>query len=169
MIISKRTKVKNLINLIKPERMEEFIKSFPPYPLKKSILSMSIGEFANILLDEDSFLNSLIKPNERAYIAFGRLHQYSKEIKDLSNYLSSMQINLTPEEQAAGRGVDFPSFVERMLLDCVKTFHLHSMVEAEQIPLTDYLVVLKDQISSAKYQRNYNKILEQKSKTHRNL
>lgn len=167
MIIRKRTRVKDISLLIPKNRMEDFIKSFPPYPLKTPILSMTVGQFADLTLDEDSFINDILRPNERAYIAFGRLNQYGIEMKALADYLKTMQIKLSPDEQAASRGVDMPSFVERMLLDTVQFFHLHSMSEAEKIPLADYLVVLKDQIATAKYQRNYSKILEQRSKAHR--
>lgn len=167
MIISKRTRVKDLIPLVRPERMKEFIESFPTYPLEKPILSMTVGEFSEIMLDENSYITKMLNPKERAYIAFGRLHQYSIEMKGLADYLKTMQLKLTQEEQAASRNVDLPSFVERMLLDTVSFFHLNSMAEAEKIPLADYLVVLKDSVATARYSRNYNKILEQKSKAHR--
>lgn len=167
MIITKRTRVKDIITLIPKDRMTEFIESFPPYPLEKPLLSMNIGEFAAIILDEEDFIENIMKPRERAYIAFGRLHQYSNEMKAIADYLKTMQIKLSPDEQAASRGVEMPSFVERMLLDTVTFFHLKSMSEAESIPLADYLVVLKDQVATAKYQRNYNHILEQKAKAHR--
>lgn len=167
MIISKRTRVKDLVPLVRPERMVEFINSFPPYPLEKPILSMNLGEFADLIIDEDSFIEKIMKPRERAYIAFGRMHQYSIEIKAISDYFKRFEIKLTQEEKSASIGVDSPSFVERMLLDTVSFFHLHSMAEAEKIPLADYLVVLKDSVATAKYSRNYNKILEQKAKAHR--
>lgn len=167
MVIKKNTRVKDIIPLIRPDRMEEFINSFPPQPLEKPILSMTVGEFSEIMLDEDSYITKMLNPKERAYIAFGRMHQYSIEMKALVDYLKTMQLKLSPEEQAASRNIDLPSFVERMLLDTVTFFHLHSMSEAEKIPLADYLVVLKDQVATTKYQRNYSKIIEQKSKTHR--
>lgn len=167
MTISKKDRVRDIIPLIRPERMEEFIESFPSYPLEKPILSMTVGEFSDIMLDEDSYITKMLNPKERAYIAFGRLHQYSIEMKGVADFFKTMQLKLSPEEQAASRGVDLPSFVERMLLDTVTFFHLHSMAEAEKIPLADYLVVLKDSVATARYQRNYNKILEQKSKAHR--
>lgn len=167
MVITKKTRVKDLVPLVQPNRMEEFIQSFPPQPLEKPILSMTVGEFSDIMLDEEGFIKDILKPNARAYLAFGRLKQYGIEMRALADFFKTMQLKLSPEEQAASRNVDLPSFVERMLLDTVSFFHLHSMSEAEKIPLADYLVVLKDSVATAKYSRNYNKILEQKSKAHR--
>ena len=167
MELTTRTRVRDLIPLISKDRMEEFINSFPPYPLPKQLLSMNVGEFSNIVLDEESYIGTIAKPSERAYIAFGRLHQYGIEMKALADYLKTLQIKLSPDEKAASIGVDMPSFVERMLLDTVQFFHLNSMEQAEKIPLADYLVVLKDQVASAKYARNLNKIIEQRSKAKR--
>lgn len=167
MVITKKTRVKDITLLIPKNRLQEFINSFPPYPLDKPILSMSVGEFCNLIIDEDSFLDSIIRPRERAYIAFGRLHQYSLEMKNLSDYLKRFEIHLSQEEKAAGKGIDFPETPERIILDCVKAYHLHSTKEAEDLPITDWILILKDNVATAKYSRNYSKILEQKSKAHR--
>lgn len=167
MVITKRTRVKDLIPLIPQNRFQEFIESFPPQPLPKPILSMTCGEFASIILDEQSYIESILKPKAKAYLAFGALKEYSIQMKQIADYLKTMQIKITPDEQAAIRNIEMPSFIERMLLDNVTYFHLKNMEEAEQIPLADYLVVLKDQVASAKYARNLNKIIEQRSKAKR--
>lgn len=168
MIITNKTRVKDITPFITTqEKMLEAIDLFPEYPLQKDILQMTCGEFCELCINEEDYLSKIMKPRERAYKAFGRLKSYRNQMNNLSNYLKTFDISLTPEEQAAGKGVDFPTTPERILLDCVKTFHLHSTKEAENLPLTDWIIVLKDQVASAKYQRNYNKILEQKSKTQR--
>ena len=51
-----------------------------------------------------------------------------------------------------------------VLLDCVKAFHLHSMDEAEQVPLTSWLAVYQDNASAAIYQRNLAAINDMKMK-----
>lgn len=165
MKITKKTKVKDIQFLIPGNRMEEFIKSFPPVPLDKPLLKMTVAEFCELVLDESAYINKILKPRERAYIAFGKLNQYSIEMKGIADYLKSMEIKLTQEEKMAGQGIDFPSTVERILLDCVQGYNLHSTQEAEKLPITDWLLLLKNQVATAKYSRNYQKILEQRSKS----
>lgn len=168
MLITKRTRVKDIVPLItNQERINELIDLFPEYPLEKDILQMTVGQFCELCINEDDYLNEILKPRERAYKAFGRLKSYRNQMKNLSDYLKRFEIHLTQEEKAAGQGVDFPDTPERILLDCVKAYHLHSTKEAEDLPLTDWILVLKDQVATARYSRNYSKILEQKSKTHR--
>lgn len=168
MLITKRTRVKDITPLItNKERINELIDLFPEYPLKKDILEMTVGEFCDLCINEDEYLNDILKPRERAYKAFGRLKSYRNQMKNLSDYLKRFEIKLSQEEKAASVGVDMPDTPERILLDCVKAYHLHSTKEAEDLQLTDWILVLKDQVATARYSRNYNKILEQKSKTHR--
>lgn len=168
MLITKRTRVKDITPLItNQERINELIDLFPEYPLKKDILEMTVGEFCDLCINEDEYLNDILKPRERAYKAFGRLKSYRNQMKNISDYLKRFEIKLSQEEKAASVGVDMPDMPERILLDCVKAYHLHSTKEAEDLPLTDWILVLKDQVATAKYQRNYSKIIEQKSKTHR--
>ena len=60
------------------------------------------------------------------------------------------------------QGVDFPNAVERMLLDCVKFFHLHSFDEAERLKVAEWLLVAKEEASAANYERNRAAIASKK-------
>lgn len=165
MKITKRTRVKDITPLIRNEEtMKRLIESFPPYPLEKNILSMTIGEFCELTIDESGYINRMLDPKQKAYIAFGRLKEYSNQMKVLTKFLEGMSIQMTADEKMASQNVDMPSTAERILLDTVKAYHLHSTKEAEQLPITDWILVLKDSVATAKYSRNYQKILEQKSK-----
>ena len=127
---------------------------------------MTIGEFSSIILDEQAYIQTFMKPNERAYKAFGRLKSFKREMEDISKWIQKHEVKQTEDERRAAIGVDFPNFVTKILITCVQFFNLHSFKEAESIPLADYLVILQDQSAAMLYQRNYSKILEQKQKTH---
>ncbi len=168
MFVTKKTRVKDLTPFLNnQDKVNELIDLFPEYPLKKDVLQMTVGEFCNLYINEEEYLNDILKPRERAYIAFGRLKSYRNQMNSLADYFKRFEIKLTQEEKAASIGVDMPDMPERILLDCVKAYHLHSTKEAEDLPITDWILVLKDQSSNARYQRNYSKIIEQKSKAHR--
>lgn len=165
MEITKKTKVKEVLPLLFNEgMMDKILEDVKEYPLEKPILSMTIGEFIEIVLNEQSFVKKIMKPNERAYIAFGRLKSFKKEMEQLMKYIQKFQIKQSSEEKQAAINIDFPDFLSKILLTTTQFFRLHSFKEAESIPLADYILILKDQVSSIQYQRNYSKIMEQKSK-----
>lgn len=166
MIINKKTKVKEVLPLLNEEKMKYLLENIPEYPLEKSILSMTIGEFSEVILDEQGYIQTFMKPNERAYKAFGRLKAFKREMEDISKWIQKHEVKQTEDERRAAIGVDFPNFVTKIMITCIQFFNLHSFNEAEAIPLADYLIVLQDQSAAMLYQRNYSKILEQKQKTH---
>lgn len=165
MKITKRTKVKDITPFLTTERFNSLLEAVEEYPLETPVLKMTVGQFAELTISEEDFIRELLNPNERVFKAFGRLKSYRNQMTALTKYLEGMQLKLTSDEKLASQNVDMPTTAERMLLDCVKFFHLHSMEEAEKIPISDWLVVLKDQVATAKYSRNYQKILEQRSKS----
>ena len=167
MKITKKTKVKEILPFLTEERFNKLLEAVEEYPLDKNILSFSIGEFADLTIDEESYIKKILNPKEKVYIAFGKLKSYRNQMKQLADYLKTFELKLTPEEKQASQGIDLPSTVERILLDTVKAYHLHSTKEAEELPLTDWILFLKDSVATARYSRNYNKILEQKAKAHR--
>ena len=166
MKITKRTRVGEVLPLLTEKRLEYLLENIPEYPLNKNILSMTIGEFSSIILDEQAYIQTFMKPNERAYKAFGKLKAFKREMEDISKWIQKHEVKQTEEERRAAIGVDFPNFVTKILITCVQFFNLHSFKEAEAVPLADYLIILQDQSAAMLYQRNYSKILEQKQKTH---
>ena len=166
MKITKRTRVGEVLPLLNEQRMEYLLNNIQEYPLNKPILSMTIGQFAEILLDEQAYILTLLNPRERAYIAFGQLKSFKRQMEEVSNFMKKYEIKQTEDEKRAAINVEFPDFIAKMLITAVQFFGLHSFKEAEQVPLADYLVILQDQSSAVKYQRNYSKIIEMKSKQH---
>lgn len=166
MLITKRTRVKDLLPLLTEKRMEYLLERIQEYPLEKSILSMTIGEFAEILMDEQAYILTLLNPRERAWKAFGQLKSFKRQMEEVSNFMKKYEIKQTEDEKRAAINIEFPDFIAKMLITATQFFNLHSFKEAEQVPLADYLVILQDQSSAVKYQRNYSKLIEQKSKQH---
>lgn len=166
MRITRKTLTRAILPLLTNETLKELLEKVPAVPLKKPILSMSIGEFGEIVEDEEQYIANILK-HRKALKAFGRLKQYKQEMEALGKFFKMYEIKRTPEEEAAGRGVMFPSFIQRVLIDCIKWFHLTSMKEAEKVKLSEWLTFWQDEASAALYQRNFQKLLEQKHTTQR--
>lgn len=166
MRITNKTLTRSVLPLLTDETFKELLEKVPAVPLKKPLLSMTVGEFGEIVDDEDAFVAKLLK-QRKALKAFGMLKQYKQEMEALSKFFKMYEIKRTQEEEAAGKGVLFPNLAQRMLVDVVKYFHLNTMKEAEKVKLSDWLTFWMDEASNMLYQRNYQKLLEQKNKAKR--
>lgn len=167
MQITKRTRMRELLPLlVNKERIDSLLEQTEEYTLDKNILSMSIGEFIEIVTDEEKFISTLMRPRERAYKALGRLKSYQRQMRELLAWMKKLQVKQTNQEKSAAFNILFPDFCSRMLITVTEFFHLKSFKEAENVPLADYLLILQDQSTSIQYQRAYNRImeLEQKAK-----
>lgn len=166
MQITKRTRLKELLPLLADkERIDSVLEQIEEYPLKKDVISMTVGEFSEIVLEEEKFISDLLRPNERAYVALGRLKNYKRQMKQLLDWIKKFQVKQTQDEKAAAVNIQFPDFCSRILLTVTDYFHLKSFKEAEKVPLADYLLILQEQGTSIQYQRAYNKLLELKQKS----
>lgn len=170
MKITKYTRLKELLPfLTSKEKIESILSQIEEYPLEKDITSMTIGEFSEIVMDEESYITKIMRPRERAYIALGRLKSFRRQMEQLMNYIKKFQIKQSADEKQAALNIDFPDMLSRMLITTAQFFTLHSFTEAENIPLADYLLILKDNSSSIQYQRKYQQIIDSKSKSKRSL
>lgn len=163
MIINRKTKTKHVLPLLTKETLEDLLAKIPAVPLRKPLLQMTVGEFADILEDETQYIANILGCR-RALKAFGRLKQFRTELEQIQKFMKLYDHQPTQEEKAAERGVRFPSFGQRMLIDCVKFFGLHSFKEAEKTPVSEWLTIFQSEASAVLYQRNYNKIMENKQK-----
>lgn len=166
MKITKRTKLREVIPLlINKERTDLLLEQVEEYPLKKDVLSMTVGEFSEIMLEEDKYIATILDPRERAYKALGRLKNYKRQMDQLMKWMKKFQIKQSADEKQASIGIDFPDMCSRMLLTVTEFFHLGSFKEAESVPLSDYLLILQDQSTGIQYQRNYSKLIDMRNKT----
>lgn len=164
MKITRKTLTRDIFPLLTKELLEELLEKVPAVPLKKPLLSMTIGEFGAIVDDEETYIVKLLS-HRKALKAFGLLKQYRQEIEGISKFLKLYDYQKTQEEKAAAVGIRFPNLSQRILIDCVKWFHLNSMEEAENIKVGEWLTIWQDEAASALYQRNYMRIMDAKNKT----
>ena len=164
MLVTTKTKTKHIVPILSTkELVEEFIEKVDPYPLDKDIISMTIAEFSNIILDEESYIQSLL--NEKlAYVAFGKVKSYRQQMKQLADWMKKLEVKQSEDEKRAAIGVDFPDLIQRMLITVTKFFGLKSFDEAENVKLADYLLIAMSESADIKYQRNYQQILEMRNK-----
>lgn len=164
MRITNKTLTKDILPLLTQDTLKELLEKVPAMPLKKSVLAMTVGEFGEIVEDEDGFVAKLLK-HRKALKAFGLLKQYKQEMEALAKFFKLYETKKTQEETAAAKGIVFSNIAQRMLIDCVKWFNLNNTEEAEKIKVSEWLTMWQDEAANALYQRNYSKILEQKHKS----
>lgn len=164
MKLTKKTKTKDVLPLLNAKTLEQLLCEVPPVPLKKPLMNMTIAEFSEIFTDEDNYIASILLNEKRALVAFGKLRQYKKEMEDIGKFMKMYEAQRSTDEERASKGIIFPNTAQKMLLDCVRFFHLHSFTEAEKIKVSEWLMVFQDEASAAVYQRNYTKLMEAKGK-----
>lgn len=164
MKITKHTKTRDVLPLLTQDTLKELLEKVPAVPLDKPLITLTVGEFGEMVEDEETYIGKLLK-HRKALKAFGRLKQYKQEIEAISKFFKLYDVRKTADESNAAVGIKFPNLGQRMLIDCVKWFHLNSMEEAEKVKLSAWLTMWQDEAANALYQRNYSKILEQKHKS----
>lgn len=163
MLINKRTKTKKILPYLDEKQVEDIINQIPEVALPTPILELSIGEFGALLDDEETYIKNLL--NEKyLFDALGKLKSFKRQMEELTNFLKLYEVKQTKEEKQAAVGVVFPDFAARMLLTVTKFFGLKSFDEAEKVKLSNYLLILQDEVSSLQYQRNYQDIISQQIK-----
>lgn len=164
MKITKWTKTKDVLPLLNEKNIQSLIDKIPPYPYK-SVLSMQISEFGELVEDEYAYITKNIFMKHKRFLkAFGMMKDLRSQMENLGKFIEKFNRKQTPEEKQAARGIMFPSFIQRILLDVVKFFGLKNFEEAEKMKVCDWLLIFQNESANNLYQTNYQKILEQKSK-----
>lgn len=161
--ITKRTRTRDILPLLNADSIERLLDVVPEYPLETAVLSMKIRTFADILTDEQSFIESLLT-ERKALVAFGRLKQYRKEIKQFADFIKLYDFKESNEEAQAKKGIVFPNMSMRMMSDCVRYFHLKSFDEAEDYTVSQWAAIFQEDAANALYQKRLHDIFQAKSK-----
>lgn len=165
MKITKRTKVDEVLPFLTEERLEAITKVIPERKLKKNLLECTVGEFCRIISGDEDFINNKIIGRTRNAIKyFGRFKEFKKQMNMIERYLSSNKVKTSEIEENASRNVRFLSPPEQILLTCQKAYYLHSLKEAEGLPLSNYLVIALAQSAEQKYNQNLQKEYERERK-----
>lgn len=162
MLITRRTRTRDVLPFVTDkETMDRIIGAVDEVPLDKPLIEMTIAEFAETT-DEDYVLRFL---NEKyAWKAFGKLKSLKKQTEEITKFLQMNEVKPNKDQESAAIGVVFPDMVEQMLIRVTEFFHLKSFDEAEQVKLSNYMLINKKDSSEAKFRSNYEKIIEMKNK-----
>lgn len=91
-----------------------------------------------------------------------RLKWLFKELEDINKFFESIAIKQDAEERQAGQGINFLNPYISMLIFAQQKFFLHSLEDAEKVKLSEYMAIKKNEVDGIKYQRNLQKIFQQK-------
>lgn len=167
MQITKRTRTKDMLPLLNEERLSYVLENIEPYPLEKKVIDMTIGEFLETM-DADYSLRFL--EEKRAYKAFGMMRSFRDEVEQVAKLIEKFSVGMEDDERQAMRGIDFPTAKERILLDTREWFGLRCLegdgkrYGATDVPLAEYILMLKDKSATARFERNRAKLQERKLK-----
>lgn len=174
MRIDRHTRTRDLLPLLNEQRLKEILEQVPPVPLKKSILSMTVGEYIEAT-DKAWPLKFFRK--RRAFSAFGMLRQYRKEMEDVAKFFEMNAVPPTPEDRAAMNGVNMPTPIEGLLLEAFEGFRLSRIdgagwlekklgrYGAADIPLAELMLLHKSRSASARIDANRTAAMNRKYKT----
>lgn len=166
MRITNKTLTRDIFPLLTQATLKELLEKVPAMPLKKPVLEMTVGEFGEIVEDEDAFVAKLLK-QRKALKAFGLLKQYKQEMEALAKFFKLYETKKSQEETAAAKNIIFPNLTQRMLIDCVRWFNLNNTEAAEKIKVSEWLTMWQDEAANMLYQRQYMNIMDAKNKAKR--
>lgn len=160
MLITKKTKTRDVLPLLTKETFEELLEQVPEVKLKKPLINLPIRKFCEIISDEEAYVAKLLK-QRNALKAFGMLKSYRNQMKAITLFIKKYEIKQTQEEKQAAQGIDFPDMVTKIYLTIIKFFGYKTFFAAGFVPFSYYLMILQDEASSLKFQRAYSDIIKQ--------
>lgn len=172
MRVTKRTRTRAVLPLLTGDKLVKALEDIKPIQLKKQVLEMTLGEFIEAMSPD--YVMRFSK-ERRAYMALGKIRQFRDEMEAIAKLMNRYQVRQTDDERMAALGIAFPTTPERMLLDVQTRLGLCRLSRApwpvrmwqrsaEEVTVSEYLIILKEQGSQAQYQRKFAKIQETKRK-----
>lgn len=164
MTIRSNTKFKDIQHLLwQQERLDQLKKDVPFCELKKQFVKWTCGDFIRILNDERTFIeNEIIGKSKYAIEWLGKVKTFETTMKNIHSYLTANDTKPSDEEKQAAKGVDFPTMQEQIFLKVQSRLGLHSFDDVENVPLSHYLLICKDESSKHKFEYNLQVIYERK-------
>lgn len=159
LVIGKKTRTQDVLPLITTEeRLQAVLDAVPAVPLEVQTLDLPLGDFLQAVTDKTYSLRFF---KERyALTAFGKLKTHISDIKTITAFVDRLKVERSGDELQASAGVPFPDFALRVLLDVARFFSLHSLSDAERVPVHDWLAVYQDSAANAIYKRRLAAIQE---------
>lgn len=161
MLITRRTKTKDILPFLNDGTIQQILDAVDEVPLEKPLLEMTIAEFAETM-EEDYVLRFL---NEKyLWKAFGKIKSLKRQTEEITKFLKMNDVKPSKDQEQAAIGVMFPDMVEQMLIRVTEFFHLKSFDEAENVKLSNYLLIQQKDSSEAKFRHQWDKITEMRNK-----
>lgn len=180
MKITKQTPLNEVIYFMTAERWAQIIDQVSDQDIAlqgwQSIKSHTLGEFIQLsqaLEKKDlNYIISIFFVTSRKWYqrpkmptlweVAVRLKWLFKEFDDINKFFEDLTIKQDADEKQAGQGINFLNSYMSMLVFAQQKFFLHSIEEAENVKLCDYMALKKNEVDGIKYQRNLQKIYQQK-------
>lgn len=182
MKITKQTYLADVIYLMTPEAWSQIIDKVTDQDVAvhrwPSLVSYTLGEFIT--------LSEALKDNDVAYIVgkfFApvkrkwwqrrdkgptlwdiavRIKWLVMELEDIAKFFDKIKVEGDSDEKKASAGIHFLDSRTAMLEFAQEKYFLHSLDEAENVKLCDYMVKRQKENAIIQYQRNLIKINQQK-------
>ena len=183
MKITKQTPLNEVIFFMTTERWSQIIDQVTDQDISlqgwQSIKSHTLGEFIKLSQalekkDLNFIINTFFVTSRKWYqrpkmptlweVAV-RLKWLFKELEDVNKFFEGLQIKQDADEKQAGNGINFLNPYVSMLIFAQQKFFLHSLEDAEKVKLSEYMAMKKNEVDGIKYQRNLQKIYQQKHQT----
>lgn len=166
MKIRKRTLLSKVQFMVQTERFyDEFMKQVPVRELKRPFGAWTCGDFIRIVNGEERFIQKkIIGVSIFALKYYGRVKAFENIMKAVKKFMSLNDTQPTDEERMAAGKCTFPSLQEQILLKVQQRFGLKSFREAEDVPLTSYLLICKEESANLKFNKVLQSIYEHKRK-----
>ena len=180
MKITKHTPLNEVIYFMTTDRWSQILDLVTDQDISlqgwQSIKSHTLGEFIKLsqaLEKKDlSFIIDTFFVTERKWYqrpkmptlweVAVRLKWLFKEFDEINKFFESLQIKQDADEKQAGNGINFLNSYMSMLIFAQQKFFLHSLEDAEKVKLSEYMAMKKNEVDGIKYQRNLQKIYQQK-------
>lgn len=180
MKITKQTPLNEVIYFMTTDRWSAILDQVSDQDISlqgwQSIKSHTLGEFielSNALEKKDlnfiigKFFTPKLKWYQRPKMptlweVAVRLKWLFKEFEEINKSFEEMNIKQDADERQACQGINFLNPYKKMLVYAQQKFFLHSVDDAEKVKLSNYMAVKKDEVDGIKYQRNLQKIYQQK-------
>ena len=180
MKITKHTKLDEVMYFMTADRWAKIIDKVSDRDVElqgwRSIKSYTLGEFIQLSQAlEKKDLNYIISiffvmPRKwyqrpkmpTLWEVAVRLKWLFREFEEINNFFESLQIKQDADEKQAGQGINFLNPYISMLIFAQQKFFLHSLKDAENVELSEYMAMKKNEVDIIKHQRNLQKIYQQK-------
>lgn len=165
MIVTEKTKLKEVQRYLTDANFNRIMDAVDERPIRKDVWSLSCGEFIQILNEDSDFIEKKVIGRSRYALEwFGKYKTYKQQMDAVSSYLRMNETKPTEEEKAAMQGVKFPTLQEQIMLEVQARFGLKSFDDVGDVPLSQYLLIVKEKSANLKFEKNLNKIYDRKRK-----